>query len=269
MPFNLPGTIVPLHLIINPRLVLPSMVVKDIRHLDFVELRKAGYRGAVFDKDNCLTKPNKDQLVPELQEAWKECRDAFGEGNVLIVSNSAGTRIDPGGIQAESVTYHLSAPVLRHKVFKPSYACISSIRTYFSSLQKPVKDEELIVVGDRIFTDIVLANRMSRRRALPPWSPDGEKEVSRSEDQTTKKRTMRVGPLSVWTTGVWYKESMAMRYLEKSFMQSIQRYIVADNGLGHTDISRFMKELPQPPSSPETKKQGLFKRVWGILLSAR
>jgi predicted HAD superfamily phosphohydrolase YqeG len=27
---------------------------KDIRQLDFVALCKAGYRGAVFDKDNCL-----------------------------------------------------------------------------------------------------------------------------------------------------------------------------------------------------------------------
>lgn len=75
MPFNLPGTLVPLHLIISPRLVIPSMIVKgqsslfragfvaadaeyytqeDIRQLDFYELRRAGYRGAVFDKDNCL-----------------------------------------------------------------------------------------------------------------------------------------------------------------------------------------------------------------------
>jgi hypothetical protein len=28
MPFNLPGTLVPFHLIISPRLVIPSMVVK-------------------------------------------------------------------------------------------------------------------------------------------------------------------------------------------------------------------------------------------------
>lgn len=29
---------------------------KDIRHLDFDALKRAGYRGAVFDKDNCLVK---------------------------------------------------------------------------------------------------------------------------------------------------------------------------------------------------------------------
>ena len=76
MPLNLSGTLVPFHLLVNPRLVLPSMIVRgqyardrtlltrwveteyslqeDIRQLDFYELRRAGYRGAVFDKDNCL-----------------------------------------------------------------------------------------------------------------------------------------------------------------------------------------------------------------------
>ena len=29
---------------------------KDIRQLDFLALREAGYRGAVFDKDNCLVR---------------------------------------------------------------------------------------------------------------------------------------------------------------------------------------------------------------------
>ena len=74
MPLNIPGLFVPFQLLINSRLVVPSLVVKgacclsipflsqsssqsaqkDIRCLDFLSLRKAGYRGVVFDKDNCL-----------------------------------------------------------------------------------------------------------------------------------------------------------------------------------------------------------------------
>jgi len=30
----------------------------DIRQLDFVALKAAGYRGAVVDKDNCLVRPS-------------------------------------------------------------------------------------------------------------------------------------------------------------------------------------------------------------------
>ncbi|KAH0829104.1 hypothetical protein J3R83DRAFT_2570 [Lanmaoa asiatica] len=162
MPLNIPGLLAPFQLIWNPRFALPHVIVPDIRQLDFLALRKAGYRGAVFDKDNCLTIPYKDSLVPQLEDAWKECRAVFGEGAVLIVSNSAGTKHDTGQVQAESVSHHLSVPVLRHNSPKPAYSCIKSIRTYFSTLRDPIKDEELVIVGDRIFTDVVMAKRMRR-----------------------------------------------------------------------------------------------------------
>ena len=58
------------------------------------------------------------------------------------------------------MTYHLRAPALLHKSFKPAYSCIYAIRSYFSSLHSPIPDRELIIVGDRIFTDVVLANWM-------------------------------------------------------------------------------------------------------------
>ena len=73
MPLNIPGLLVPFQLLVYPRLALPSLVVKgkrplyckllapltilaqeDIRQIDFLALKRAGYRGAVFDKDNCL-----------------------------------------------------------------------------------------------------------------------------------------------------------------------------------------------------------------------
>ncbi|KAJ8453727.1 hypothetical protein ONZ51_g13437 [Trametes cubensis] len=172
MPFNLPGILVPFHLLVHPRLVLPAIVVKgqtqhykDIRQIDFPALYSAGYRGAVFDKDNCLTVPHEDRLVPELVDAWRECRETFGPDNVLIVSNTAGSHLDIGSIEAESVSHHLSAPVLRHSALKPSYACINAVRAYFASLPRPVRDDELVVVGDRLFTDVVMANRMARRPA--------------------------------------------------------------------------------------------------------
>ncbi|TCD64384.1 hypothetical protein EIP91_004131 [Steccherinum ochraceum] len=252
MPLNIPGILVPLHLLVNPRLVLPAIIVKDIRQLDFRELYRAGYRAAVFDKDNCLTLPHRDQLVPELKEAWQECREVFGEGNVLIVSNSAGTRLDPGEIQAESVSHYLSVPVLRHPSLKPSYSCIKSIRTYFASLPTPVKDEELIVVGDRIFTDVVLANRMARRKT-PPARLDNEKGPIHSA----------IGPLSIWTTGVWERESMTMRWLEKLTMQGVDRLVNSQKGSEAPDWSRFIKPLPSPPS-PEDKPGWIARMMGGL-----
>ncbi|KAF8633371.1 hypothetical protein AX17_004542 [Amanita inopinata Kibby_2008] len=257
MPLNVPGLLVPFQLLVNPRLVLPSLSVKDIRQIDFVALRKAGYRGIVFDKDNCLTLPHKDTVVEEIQEAWNDCRKTFGEGNVLIVSNSAGTWVDAGGIQSESVSYNLRVPVLCHRAFKPAYSCISDIRTYFSSRRFPMRDEELVIVGDRIFTDVVMANRMRLRKpqkniiemaASSAYEKDGaletEQEAASEITQYTKKGPC--GPLSIWTTGVWEREAMFMRWMEKLVVQGVRRWskpTIAES----IDTSLFLKpKLEQP-----------------------
>ncbi|EPQ55215.1 HAD phosphatase [Gloeophyllum trabeum ATCC 11539] len=243
MPLNVPGILVPFQLVFKPRLVLPHIAVKDIRRLDFQALRDAGYRAAVFDKDNCLTIPHEDTLVPDLQGAWKECRDTFGRENVLVVSNSAGTRQDPGGIQAESVSHHLSAPVLRHATPKPGYACISSIRAYFASLPRPLRDSELVVVGDRVFTDVVLANRMNgRRRFFSRRKAEGGGEGE--------------GPLAVWTTGVWARESMFMRWGERQLVRAVERWVarkpVRDSGM-------FVK--PDVVTKDAQEKRGITSRL--------
>lgn len=127
----------------------------------------------------------------------------FGEDNVLVVSNSAGSSQDPGGIHAESVSHHLSVPVLYHRAPKPAYACITALRTYFASLPNPVKDAALVVVGDRIMTDVVMANRMHRAG----MAGNG-----------------RGGPLAVWTSGVWERENMLLRWVEQCLVAGVRRW---------------------------------------------
>ena len=155
------------------------------------------------------------------------------------------------------------------------------MRTYFSTLPEPVRDEELIVVGDRIFTDVVLANRMAR--VLPAHHEAGsaanEKDnriPAPSIDASTppnsmssmSKVKMRTGPLSIWTTSVWEKESMLMRALERGFMQGIQKYVVPDNGVRHLgDVEQFVKEGPVL-AAPEMKPS-LARRVWETVRRAR
>ncbi|KAJ7593771.1 mitochondrial PGP phosphatase-domain-containing protein [Mycena floridula] len=221
MPLNLPGLLVPFHLIFNPRIIVPGLIVKDIRQLDFAALRKAGYRGAVFDKDNCLTIPNKDTLVPELNDAWKECREIFGQGNVLI---------------AESVSHHLEVPVLYHATMKPGYSCIKGVRQYFASLPAPIADQELIVVGDRLFTDVVMGNRMK-------------------SDFT---KGVRLTPLTIWTSDVWKKEATAMRWGERKLLEGVQRWLPPRDAVKETDS--FVKEIP--PVVPSPPKNSLSMRFF-------
>ncbi|KAJ7188790.1 mitochondrial PGP phosphatase-domain-containing protein [Mycena filopes] len=250
MPLNIPGILVPFQLLFNPRIILPNLVVKDIRHLDFGALKAAGYRGAVFDKDNCLTLPHKDELVPDLRGAWEDCRQTFGEGNVLIVSNSAGSRSDYAGIQAESVKRSLQVPVLFHSTPKPGYSCIKGIQRYFSSLRTPVRTEQLIVVGDRVFTDVVLANRL---RNLERGSGflhmcfrcvfERGGTPGRENDAASSQRSTESGPLAIWTTNVWKQEATIMRWCEKKLVDIIQRRTSRDEH----GPSPFLKALPPPP----------------------
>nr|GAT56202.1 predicted protein [Mycena chlorophos] len=251
MPLNIPGTLVPFQLLFNPRVALPNLMVKDIRHLDFAALKKAGYQGAVFDKDNCLTLPHRDELVPELQEAWDDCRKTFGDANVLIVSNSAGTKSDTGGVQAESVQRHLKAPVLFHSTVKPGYACIRGIQRYFGSLRTPIQAEQLIVVGDRIFTDVVMANRMRHLQGSGTsflqmcfqcaFERGGTVGRERSGD-TTPHRSIDGGPLAVWTTGVWQREATVMRWCERKLVEWIGRRLPSENAENMLPRSTFISE---------------------------
>ncbi|KAK0486225.1 mitochondrial PGP phosphatase-domain-containing protein [Armillaria novae-zelandiae] len=218
---------------------------KDIRQLDFPALKRAGYRGAIFDKDNCLTLPHKDELVPELKYAWQECRETFGEGNVIVVSNSAGTHLDAGGIQAESVSYHLNVPVLIHSTMKPSYSCIAAIRKYYTSLPSPVEDKELIIVGDRLFTDVVLANRI---RSWKGW----RSFLGLDREPPSAKG----GPLAVWTTGVWQKEATVLRWSEKQMLALVQRWSRPSPGTEtQLDVGSFIRKLPK--QEKEVKNSGL------------
>ncbi|KAG2365464.1 mitochondrial PGP phosphatase-domain-containing protein, partial [Suillus spraguei] len=227
-----PGILVPFHLLKNPRLVIPH-VTTDIRQIDLLALRNAGYREAVFDRDNCLIShqifgvlntqqaiPYKDILVPQLKEAWRKFREAFGEGNVIILNRHRQNRC-----------HITSVTLLQHDTLKPGYSCIASIHlhSYFSFLCVPIPDDELAIVGDHIFTDVIMANRMRSDLA------------SSSNDVPACARID--SPLAIWTDGVWQKESMTMRRAEKrlSEMSSVSTHIYICEGTPFPGISQDWK----------------------------
>ncbi|KAG8776344.1 hypothetical protein FRC12_000971 [Ceratobasidium sp. 428] len=228
---NLHGSLFALRALVRPGLVVPGIKVDTIARLDFAALKKAGYTGAVFDRDNCLG-------------AWTRCKSTFGSNNVIVVSNSAGTSDDPLGIQAESLSHNLGVPVLRHARKKP--ACGDEILAYYRRLQerssavsnpvsqvyppaprlddRPDLNEELnpdlglitsepppsptvshvpptpptpprlLVIGDRLATDVLLA------RSLPFASHH----------------------LPIWTTRLWSRPDLPLiRFLEQSLLRAV------------------------------------------------
>ncbi|XP_073004810.1 phosphatidylglycerophosphate phosphatase 1, chloroplastic/mitochondrial isoform X1 [Typha latifolia] len=153
--FN-PGGIVSTALVAlrDPRLALPHLYVPDICWVDWDELRRLGFRGVIFDKDNTLTAPYSLSLWPPLADSLLRCRAAF-PGTMAILSNSAGLyQYDPDGSEARALEDSIEGiHVIRHETKKPA-GTAEEIERYFGC-----PASLLVMVGDRHFTDIVYGNR--------------------------------------------------------------------------------------------------------------
>ncbi|KAK2978485.1 hypothetical protein RJ640_003239 [Escallonia rubra] len=134
-------------------LVLPHVFVPDIRHIDWAVLRREGFQGVVFDKDNTITVPYSLALWSPLDSSMEHCKSVFGN-NIAVFSNSAGLlEYDPDGRKARALEYAIGIRVIRHKLKKPAGAA-EEIERHFGC-----ESSKLIMVGDRPFTDIVFGNR--------------------------------------------------------------------------------------------------------------
>ncbi|KAM4094976.1 hypothetical protein ACB094_06G234900 [Castanea mollissima] len=134
-------------------LALPHLAVPDIRHIDWAELHRKGFRGVVFDKDNTITVPYSLTLWGPLGSSLEQCKSVFGP-DIAVFSNSAGLcEYDLDGSKARALEGAIGIKVIRHRVKKPA-GTAEEIEKHFGC-----KSSQLIMVGDRPLTDIVYGNR--------------------------------------------------------------------------------------------------------------
>ncbi|KAF8953107.1 hypothetical protein BGZ46_003280 [Entomortierella lignicola] len=148
---NFQGILQTFRVLISPRLMVPNLIVRDIRDINFEQLHKAGIIALAFDKDNCLTRPYGNDLHPPFKDAWKDCREVYKD-QVVIVSNSAGTNDDKDYKQAKAIEKALQVSVLRHQLKKPSGG--EELLNHFSG----INPGRIAFVGDRALTDVVFGN---------------------------------------------------------------------------------------------------------------
>lgn len=110
------------------------------------------------------------------------------------MSNSAGTNDDKNHEQAKIIEERTGVRVLRHTTKKPG--CHNEIMNYFLKNNIVSGPEEVAVVGDRLFTDILMANMMG---AWGVWVRDGvfrsESLICRIERTFYAQLTQRSNPL--------------------------------------------------------------------------
>lgn len=171
-PFNLSATLNILRLITNPYLCMPQIVVPTFNNISVpIDAKNTTIKAIVLDKDNCFAKNHDDKVWPEYAEKWDELIAAYPGAQVLIVSNSAGTNDDIGHSQAQILEKRTGVPVLRHSTKKPG--CSQEIMEYFRNNNVCQDPSEVAVVGDRLFTDMIMANMMG---ATGVWVSVGVKQ---------------------------------------------------------------------------------------------
>lgn len=171
---NVSGTLNVFKLVTNPTLCLPHHAIATFDQLPIPlsialtsksrheneKPKPADIRAVVLDKDNCFAKPHHTTIHEPYRHTFEKLRQAYPGSKLLIVSNSAGTNSDPGHDEADLLERNTGVKVLRHSTKKPG--CHDEVMAYLRNAADSdvTSPSQVAVVGDRLFTDVMMANMM-------------------------------------------------------------------------------------------------------------
>ncbi|KAF1735108.1 Phosphatidylglycerophosphatase GEP4, mitochondrial [Beauveria bassiana] len=168
MNLNLSASLNATRLLFKPSICLPHHTVSTFNDLPIpldsvLHARglKANIRAVVLDKDDCFAYPDAKEVYGPYKNHFEKLRKAYPGRKLLVVSNTSGaTTWDKNLLQAAEVERSTGVHVLPHAVKKPG--CGPEIMAYFEKHPETgVTDpSQIAVVGDRLTTDMMLANMM-------------------------------------------------------------------------------------------------------------
>ena len=132
-------------------------------------------RALVLDKDNTLCPPKTTMMHPTFLTKLEKIRSSpefsHSSHSILIVSNTAGsTRSTSHEAEAKALEAELGIPVLRQHPERRKPFCGPDVLKYFSDHGVTFDPAEIVVVGDRLATDVLMAREMG---AWSLWVRDG------------------------------------------------------------------------------------------------
>ncbi len=142
------------------KLLCPNEIISSISHLDFESLKNLGIKGILMDLDNTLVGWDSQQLSDEFN-TWLRLAKK-NEFKLCLVSNGVPCRVRQFGKELE-----IPAVV---RALKPRR------RPFCQALHLlKLSSDQVVMVGDQIFTDVFGANRLGIRSIL--IDPLSEKEL--------------------------------------------------------------------------------------------
>ena len=125
----------------NP--LIPKKIYKNIYQVDYKKLKKEGIKCLLFDLDNTCIGYHEKEPTRELKKLFNDLKkDGF---KVIIFSNAKKKRLAPFKNLVEDYYYLSTKPLQRN--FK------KVIKKY------NYEKEEVCIIGDQIFTDVLGGNR--------------------------------------------------------------------------------------------------------------
>ena len=131
-------------------LFTPDMYYPNIYKIPYLKLKKSGIRCLLFDLDNTCVGYHEKLPNEELKKLFKKLENL--EFQVVIFSNSTKKRLKP--FLELGVVCHSSS----RKPFKKSFLKIMR--------ECCCKGDEVLIIGDQLFTDILGGNRVGIRTCL-------------------------------------------------------------------------------------------------------
>ncbi|KAH7318401.1 mitochondrial PGP phosphatase [Stachybotrys elegans] len=168
MNLNLSASLNIYKLLLKPGLCLPHHTVPTFNDLPIPldrglqkDGRNASIKAVVLDKDDCFAIPDTNDVHKPYKEKFEALKAAYPGRKLLVVSNTAGAASWDKGLKlADELHKSTGVYVLPHSAKKPG--CGPEIMEYFRRHPETgVTDpSQVAVVGDRLSTDMMLANMM-------------------------------------------------------------------------------------------------------------
>ena len=154
---NLSGTFNALRILFKPSLIKPNLIYDTFNDMPIPLNDKI--KAIVIDKDNCISYPHQNHVWGPYNDQWEKLKKHYPGKAILIVSNTAGSNSDRDLKEAKLLEKNTGVTVFRHSIKKPG--CHQEIYDYFVENKIVERSDEIAVIGDRLFTDIMMSNLMN------------------------------------------------------------------------------------------------------------